>query len=286
MRIRRLGWAGLEIEAGGAPGTDAPGNDARAVAVIDLLEDLGASTKLLGEPRTELPPATAGAASLALMTHLHHDHADVPAVARALAPDGVVLRPAPMDGPPLERGGTMDAERALEKHGLRTQVVAPWETVTVGPFTVTALPAVDGFGDAQVSWVLEADGTRILHAGDTLMHGWWWRAVMRTGPIDVAFLPVNGAVVSLPHRQPASRLPVDMGPREAVEAARALQARLAVPMHYGTIHNPPVYTELDGAADTFVALAEEHGVPARIVEPGELVPLPEPAAVKEGAAVA
>lgn len=277
MQIRRLGWAGLEIEAEGA------------VAVVDLLEDLGASTKILGEPRTALPPATPGAASLALLTHLHADHADVPALTRALAPDGVVLRPAPMDGPPLERGGTMEAEEQLEAHGLRTQVVAPWETVTVGPFTATALPAVDGFGDSQVSWVLEADGTRILHAGDTLMHGWWWRAVMRTGPIDVAFLPVNGAVVDLPHRRPASRLPVDMGPREAVEAARALRARLAVPMHYGTIHHPPVYTELEGAAETFVGLAKEHGVPARIVEPGEIVPLPErpaetAAAATEGAA--
>ena len=52
--------------------------------------------------------------------------------------------------------------------------MAPWETEEIGPFTITAVPAVDGFGDPQVSWVIAAAGRRILHAGDTLFHGSWW----------------------------------------------------------------------------------------------------------------
>ena len=147
-----------------------------------------------------------------------------------------MLRPAPATGEGLETIGCAEAEAELA--GLEQQVVAPWETVTDGPFTITAVPASDGFGDPQVSWVVEADGTRILHAGDTLFHGWWWLIGMRCGPIDVAFLPVNGAVADLPHRQPPSPLPACMDPQQAAVAASLLRARLAVPIHYGAIHSP------------------------------------------------
>ena len=74
----------------------------------------------------------------------------------------------------------------------------PWQTVTVGPFTVTALPAADGTGDPQVSWAVEAGGRRIVHGGDTMFHGWWWRAAQAAGPFDAAFLPINGAVLTSP----------------------------------------------------------------------------------------
>jgi len=43
MRIRRLGWAGLELEAAGS------------TAVIDLLEELGPMAELFGEPHEPLP---------------------------------------------------------------------------------------------------------------------------------------------------------------------------------------------------------------------------------------
>ena len=94
---------------------------------------------------------------------------------------------------------------------------------------------------------------------------------MRYGPIDVAFLPVNGVVVDFPHRQPNSGLPAAMTPGEAAAAARALGARAAVPMHYDTFHKPPLYDARDGAAAEFVAAAKAAGVGARVVEPGEVV---------------
>jgi hypothetical protein len=43
MRVRRLGWAGLEIEAEGS------------VAVVDLFEDVGWMAQFVGEPRGALP---------------------------------------------------------------------------------------------------------------------------------------------------------------------------------------------------------------------------------------
>src|SRR5215203_3920753 len=89
MKIRRLGWAGIELESAGQ------------TAVIDLLEDLGPLAQFVGDPRTELPPARGGAA-LALVTHLHADHADPRALERVLAPDGVIARPGPHRGEFLE----------------------------------------------------------------------------------------------------------------------------------------------------------------------------------------
>ena len=66
------------------------------IAVIDLLQDTAPMRQFMGEPHTELPPPSRpGAAALALVTHLHEDHTDAAAIAGALAPDGVLLRPTP-----------------------------------------------------------------------------------------------------------------------------------------------------------------------------------------------
>ena len=210
MKITRLGWAGLELEAAGQ------------LAVIDLLQDAAPMAQFMGEPQTALPaPSRSGAAALALVTHLHQDHTDPAAIGAALAPDGVLLRPAADAGEFLETAATAVAEQSLAELGIAQQVVAPWETVEVGPFRATAIPAADGFGDPQISWVVEAEGTRILHAGDTLFHGWWWRARMRLGDLDYAFLPVNGPLVDLPHRQPGSTRAVTPSPWAAARNAPA-----------------------------------------------------------------
>jgi L-ascorbate metabolism protein UlaG (beta-lactamase superfamily) len=254
MLIRRLGWAGIEIEAAGHR------------AVVDLIESEGGLEPWVGEARTPLP-SPAAPADVALVTHLHEDHADAAAIARALKAGAPLLRPAPASGPPLEIGSLMAAEQGIAD--LPSTVVEPWQTVEVGPFEITALPAADGLGDPQVSWVVAADGRRIVHCGDTMFHGWWWLAAMRHGPFDAAFLPVNGAVVDFPHRRPAIPLAIDMDPRQAAAAALALGARVAVPIHYDAFHRPPVYAQVDDPAGTFVREAGALGVDARVVEIGE-----------------
>lgn len=258
MRIRRLGWAGIQVEADGA------------TAVIDLLEEIGPLERFIGPARGPLPaPDSADGVQLALVTHLHSDHADAPAIARALAADGVLLRPAPATGERLEVAAGAVAEAGIRELGIPSRVVEPWETVEVGPFEVTAVPSADGFGDPQVGWIVAADGRRIAHFGDTIFHGWWWLAKMRLGPIDVAFLPVNGPIVSLPNRQPASPLPAAMDPRQAAAAAALLEAGEAVPIHYDTLHNAPLYVQVDDPAGSFVSACGELGVRVRVAAPGE-----------------
>jgi L-ascorbate metabolism protein UlaG (beta-lactamase superfamily) len=256
MHIRRLGWAGLELETDGQ------------IALVDLLLQTSWIEGFVGAPRTHLP-APSRTADLALVTHLHADHADPASLKQALKPGAPVLRPAPATGEGLENAALELAETGLAE--LETRVVEPWETVEIGPFRISAIPAADGTGDPQVSWVVSAAGTTLIHCGDTLFHGWWWRAAMRFGPVDIAFLPVNGAVLDFPHRQPASGLPAAMTPRDAAAAARALGVREAIPIHYDTFHRPPLYDALGGAAEAFVEAADAAGVSARIVEPGEVV---------------
>lgn len=266
MEVRRLGFAGIEISSGNAS------------LVIDLLQELGPMAQFVGEAREPLPgPSRAGSAALALVTHLHRDHTDADAIAAALSPQGRVLRPPAMEGEGLETIALVGAEAGLAEHDLRQQVVAEWETVEDGPFRISAVPAVDGFGDPQVSWVVEADGVRILHGGDTMLHGAWWLIAGRYGPIDIAFLPINGAVADLPHRQPPSPLAAAMDPRQAVTAAKLLRARALVPIHYGAIHSPPAYQQVSDPAQAAITAGNEMGVEVQIVAPGESVALPTPA---------
>ena len=124
---------------------------------------------------------------------------------------------------------------------------------------LTAAPAADGVGNPQVSWAVEAGGQRILHAGDTMFHGWWWRAALQAGPFDAAFLPINGAVLDFPWRQPASPLPAAMTPEQA---GRALAATRVVPIHFGAFDVAPFYRSIADAPERFAAAAADAGIPA------------------------
>lgn len=64
MRLRRLGWAGIEIE-----------HDDQLL-VIDLLEDHTPLSAELVLDQTLLPPSRPGRTNGALVTHLHSDHTD------------------------------------------------------------------------------------------------------------------------------------------------------------------------------------------------------------------
>jgi len=218
MRIRWLGWAGVEIET--------QGERARALPLPEVV-------------RAE-PGASAG-----LVTHLHRDHADAAALEGAVGAGGTVFEPVDYGGEGRERLALAQADGELTAAAVARQPAAPWTTAGVGPFTLTALPAVDGTGDPQVSWLIEADGKRVLHLGDTMWHGWWWRIGERYGAPDVVLAPINGARLTFPHRQPASWLPGAMDPEQAALAAELLQADRLVPIHYGGYRVPGVYEPVD-----------------------------------------
>jgi len=241
VRLRWLGWAGVEVEASGEH------------VVIDPLGDPAAVFAALGEraagmPLPEVLPPSGGAAA-GLVTHLHRDHADAQALRAALAADACVHEPATYGGSGLEQLAIAQADHELSAAGLRRYETAPWTSMTVGPFAITALPAVDGTGDPQVSWLVAAEGRRVLHLGDTMFHGWWWRFSARFGEPDVVLAPVNGARLTFPHRRPASPLPGAMDPEQAALAAELLGAGALVPIHYGGYRMPGLYEPVPDALE-------------------------------------
>jgi L-ascorbate metabolism protein UlaG (beta-lactamase superfamily) len=262
MRVTWLGWAGVELEADGP------------TVVIDPLEDAAAVFAPLGDaaagiPLPQIVAPSPGCAVAGLVTHLHRDHADAAALAGALLPGAPVLEPPAGGGDQHENLALLQAEQELTAAGLNRKRVGPWESVAAGRFTLTALPAVDGIGDPQVSWLVEADGTRVLHLGDTMFHAYWWRMARRHGPFEVVLVPVNGAVLSFPHRQPPSPEPGALDPQRAALACELLGARLAIPMHAAGYDLERVYEPVPDASKRFAAAAAERGLQVRILEPGE-----------------
>ena len=262
MRARWLGWAGVELQAGDE------------ALVIDPLSDVAATFAPFGDAGREadvpavVAPVSAGRAVAGLVSHLHRDHADAGALAAALAPNAPVLMPLAGGGEGLEELALVQAATELERTGLELRTCEPWETVDAGAFRCTALPAVDGLGDPQVSWAVEADGCRILHLGDTMFHAFWWRMRMRRGPFDVVFAPVNGAVIDFPHRQPPSPLAAVMDPEQAALACEILGARTVVPMHYDGYRLDRHYRPVRDAGAAFAAAAEARGLSVAALEPG------------------
>ncbi len=258
MKVRWLGWAGAEYEHDGE------------TVVVDPLGDPAATFAAFGAAAdgVELPEVAAAApgAVAGLVSHLHRDHTDAAALATALAPGSAVHHPEPVGDQNL---ALAQAEHELGEAGLPRRAVAVWESVAAGAFTLTALPAVDGLGDPQVSWLVEAGGIRALHLGDTVFHGGWWQIARRAGPIDVVLAPINGAVVDFPHQQPPSPLPAAMEPEQAALAGELLGADAVIPIHYGGFAFEPHYVPVADARPRFEAAARGRSYRAAPLAVGE-----------------
>ena len=256
MQARWLGWAGVELD-----------HEGQTLVIDPLVDSAGVFAALAAPGEVEFPPVVSpasGRAVAGLMSHLHRDHADASALAAALARGGEVHHPATTEEGNL---ALAQAEHELAAAALPRHAVDTWETITVGPFTCIALPAVDGLGDPQVSWLVQADDRRVLHLGDTIFHGAWWQMARRAGPFDVVFAPINGAVVDFPHQQPPSPAPAAMNPEQAALAGELLGAQIVVPMHYGGFAIERHYRPVTDARERF-----ERAASGRPYRPAPLVP--------------
>ena len=242
MKVRRLSWAGLQIECG------------TTTVLIDPIEDRS-SPDLASSERVPIEASTKR--RHALITHIHGDHYD-PGVLRAhLSEFGFVV---------CHRSVAPTVAGA----GFRTRGVELHEPVLLRELCVTAVEAVDGLGESEVSWIVTGGGRRIFHGGDTLWHGHWWKLAAQYGPFDAAFLPINGFIQNEP--SPPSGIPASLTPEQAVAAAQILRARVLVPIHFGGA-SPPDYLEYPEAADAARKFGRERGVHVRVAKPGEAIDL-------------
>ncbi|MDH5823636.1 MBL fold metallo-hydrolase [Luteimonas sp. RD2P54] len=239
LRVQRLAWAGVRLQLPGA------------TLFVDPLIDSGVWESALADPIVAVDDAV-GDASV-LVTHRHPDHFDPTAVAAALGKGGTFVHAAGTSFHPLPAN-------------VRERLAPPWEPQLLGDFTATPVTAVDGYGDQQVSWVVSGGGRRILHGGDTMWHGDWWRIGRQLGPFDAVFLPINGARFSW--RQPASDESAVLTPEQAMSAATILGAKLLVPIHYG-VAGAEGYAEVEDALGRLARAAAPGGPVVRVLRPGE-----------------
>ncbi len=154
-----------------------------------------------------------------LISHLHHDHADVPSLRR-------LSRTVPV----LAAPGSGDFLASLGFGDVRE--LAPSDSATVAGVRVTATEANHPAGGRRFERASRAVGfelarqRRIYFAGDTdLFDG---METIGSGGLDLALLPIWGWGTNIGAGH--------LDPERAARAAALLAAKLVVPIHWGTLY--------------------------------------------------
>ncbi len=151
-------------------------------------------------------PQNSPLADIILITHEHFDHLDKEKIGEIKKPETVIV-------------GNENVAKAL---GESMFVLDYWESTELHGVSVFAVPAYNpqkefhpkGLG---CGFVVEAEGKRIYHAGDTDLIP----DMVKLQKIEVALLPIGGTYT--------------MDINDAVEAALIIKPKIVVPMHYNTL---------------------------------------------------
>jgi L-ascorbate metabolism protein UlaG (beta-lactamase superfamily) len=153
---------------------------------------------------------------LILISHLHHDHLDLPSL-RLVSGQPTIVAP---------RGS---ADLLRRNHHRRVVELVAGESTRIGDLTIEAIRADHPgqrppFGPTApaLGYLLTTDRKRLYFAGDTEV----FKAMRRLDRPDIALLPVGG--------WGPTHGPGHMDPGEAAEATRLIRPRVVVPMHWGT----------------------------------------------------
>ena len=146
------------------------------------------------------------AADIILITHEHFDHCSPDDIAKIQKKETVIVT----------------EKQSAKKLNGNIRTVKPNETVEVDGIKIDTLPSYNTDKDFHpqsnewLGFIVNVKGVRIYHTGDAD-----FIPEMKDLKVDIALLPVSGTYV--------------MDSNQAVEAAMAIQPKLAIPMHYGSI---------------------------------------------------
>ena len=153
-----------------------------------------------------------------ISTHEHQDHCSLEDMVKFISPDTEII-------------GIELAKDKLEKlECKKIHYVKPGEKITIKDIEFDIVPAynINKFRpsgepfhpkeDDKIGVIVHLDGYSVYHTGDSDLI-----PEMNTlkGKIDVSLLPVSGTYV--------------MTVSEAIEAAKVLEPKLVIPMHFGSI---------------------------------------------------
>ena len=178
-----------------------------------------------------------------LGTHNHEDHIDHVSwkVWAKVCPEAKFVFPRIHKDDILADG--ICAERQL---GL-----SDGESVQIGDVTIHAIAAAHEFLDQDpetglypsLQYIIEGNGVRIYHAGDTLRYEGMLGKLQTFGTIDAALLPINGRDAERYLRDCIGNMTF----QESVDLAGELQPKLAIPGHFdmfpGNTANPKDFEE-------------------------------------------
>ncbi|MBR9676884.1 MBL fold metallo-hydrolase [Candidatus Woesearchaeota archaeon] len=151
-------------------------------------------------------------ADILLITHSHYDHYSISDIQKIVKDDTIIFMPADCTSKLSGKVG-----------GGRTQLVEPNKEYSVDDIkikTVAAYNSNKSFhpkDNAWVGYIIEFDGSRYYHAGDSDVIP----EIAHLQNLTVAFLPVSGTYT--------------MDAKEAATLALHLKPKIAIPMHFGSV---------------------------------------------------
>ena len=164
-----------------------------------------------------------------LVTHGHDDHLDLFSIKEiARVSDSMFAIPAPLIS-------------LVQEHVENKYIYAAkdGESFTIKGFKITPIPAAhteyetDSLGNhAFLGYLIEVNGIRLFHSGDTVVTPELIEKVKVFKP-HVAFLPINGG----DYFRTARGIVGNMSSREAADFSAAVGVDLIVPIHYDLFPN-------------------------------------------------
>lgn len=145
-----------------------------------------------------------------MITHTHYDHLCIKDILRISNTDTIIFAP-------------LDAKPKLKDLSTKIVYVEPGNIYQEGSLLVHTTPAYNTessfhpMGNNWVGYIIEIDGKRYYHAGDTDLLD----ELKEIKDIFVAMLPVGGTYT--------------MDAESAAELANIIRPRYAIPMHYGSV---------------------------------------------------
>ena len=181
-----------------------------------------------------IPVESVAGADAFLGTHNHLDHIDHDAwkVWAKTCPTAKFVFPAMHRQAVLDDGITEDQLLPIDAGA----------SVAVGDVTIHAIPAAHEFLDPDahgrypcLQYIVEGNGVRIYHAGDTLRYEGMLSKLKAFGPIDAALLPINGRDAQRYRRDCIGNMTF----QEAVDLAGELKPALVLPGHWDMFADNP-----------------------------------------------